>query len=113
MSEQLIQEILATYRRHGWELQRALLRGESLKKLDSEAKQLMGDAKLIEADFDALWFARPSSRGREAWELRLVSETPYALFEAFEAEKSEADRDEVRKELEERMRQQASPPGVD
>ncbi len=100
----LIQEIIATYHRHGWELRRVLLRPETRTAL---AAELFDPAAMIEADFDALWFARPSHAGREAWELRLIAELRYALFEAFDAEESEADREEVRRELENRMREHA------
>ena len=62
--------------------------------------------QLIEAGFDALWFARPSSAGREAWELRHVAAQPYALFEAFETDEDEELREEARREMENRMRDQ-------
>jgi hypothetical protein len=61
-----------------------------------------------DSDFDALWFARDSHAKREAWELRLISEQPYALFEAFEATDAEEDREEARREMENRMRESAS-----
>ena len=48
---------------------------------------------------------RPSAKDREAWELRLVAETPYALFEAFEADETEEQREEVRQEMEARLRE--------
>jgi hypothetical protein len=99
---ELISEIIATYQGHGWELQRVLLRLETRVVLTAE---LFGQAAMIESDFDALWFARPSHGGREAWELRLIAELRYALFEAFEADESEADREEVRREMESRMRE--------
>ena len=59
---------------------------------------------ISEALFDALWFSRNSTKDREAWELRLVAETPYALFEAFEPDETEEQREEVRLEMEARMR---------
>jgi hypothetical protein len=52
-----------------------------------------------ESEVDALWFARASHAGREAWELRLVGETPYALFETFEADEDEEAREDVRREM--------------
>ena len=54
---------------------------------------------------DALWFARASHAGggREAWELRLVAATPYALFETFEEDEAEEEREEVRREMEARL----------
>ncbi len=102
---ELVSEIIATYERHGWELRRVLLRPESRAALGAE---LFGQATVSESDFDALWFARPSHAGREAWELRLIAELRYALFEAFAADESEADREEVRLEMENRMREYAT-----
>ncbi len=102
---ELVSEIIATYERNGWELRRVLLRPETRAVL---AAELFGQATVIESDFDALWFARPSHAGREAWELRLIAELRYALFEAFEAEESEADREKVRLEMENRMREYAT-----
>ena len=62
-------------------------------------------AQIRDAGFDALWFSRPSQERREAWELRLISEQAYALFEAFEADESEEDRQDARQEMENRMRE--------
>jgi hypothetical protein len=104
MTPELVKEIIATYQGHGWELRRVLLRPETRAAL---AAELFGQAAMSEADFDALWFARSSPAGREAWELRQIAELRYALFEAFEADESEADREEVRLEMENRMREHA------
>ena len=105
------QEILAQYRRHGWRLARVLARPESLAELCGASA---GDAALIfegapadEAEVDAMWFTRPSAEGREAWELRLVGDTPYALFELFEPDEEEEDREDVRREMEARLRDYA------
>ncbi len=108
MNKQLLRDILEMYRRHGWELRRVLLRPAALASLDEDVKAILASAKIVEADFDALWFARPSHRGREAWELRLVSKDPYALFEAFEADETEGDREDARREMEARMRERVS-----
>lgn len=105
MTRELFREIIAAYQRHGWQLRRALLRSSTQSALGAEAAGVFGEAKLIQADVDALWFARPSHAGREAWELRLVSEQPYALFEAFEADEPEAEREEARHEMENKMRE--------
>lgn len=51
-----------------------------------------------------MWFRRPAAGGREAWELRLAAE-PYALFELFEPDEAEEDREDVRRELEQRVRE--------
>jgi hypothetical protein len=98
-------ETLATYQRHGWQLRRVLLRPESQAQLGAGATTLFEKAPVDEAVLDALWFARASHAGREAWELRLVSATPYALFETFEADEADEDREEVRQEMEARLRE--------
>jgi NAD(P)H-nitrite reductase large subunit len=107
-SLELMKDIIATYERHGWKLRRVLARPENVS-LVSEARDLFRDAELREADFDALWFARASHAGREAWELRLVSEQPYALFELFEVDETEEAREAARREMENRMREHAKP----
>jgi hypothetical protein len=106
---ELIKQIRVTYERHGWELRSVLLPPDAIQELTSEDRERFGKTQLREADFKALWFARASQGNREAWELRLISETPYALFEAFEADESEDDREAARLEMENRMREYARP----
>ena len=62
-----------------------------------------------DASIDALWFSRTSHGIREAWELRQLAETPYALLETFEADEPEEAREEVRREMEARMHESAQP----
>ena len=99
--ENLITEILNTYEKYGWQLRRALLRPETRAAIGDS---LFGREKVTDAEIDALWFSRPSQDKREAWELRLISTTQYALFETFEADEDEEAREEVRREMEARMR---------
>jgi hypothetical protein len=106
MMSELFTEMIANYQRHGWELRRVLLKPATRVDLQQHPDDLFNQVQVIEADFDALWFARASHEGREAWELRLVAEQPYALFEAFEADESEEDREEARLEMENKMRSQ-------
>jgi hypothetical protein len=138
------QDVLATYRRHGWRLVRALATAEMLEELressraathgesdrfaqradsdEGEARVMMGKAAgaesgaatfegvaVAESEVDAMWFARAAAGGREAWELRLVAEPPYALFELFEPDEAEEDREDVRREIEARLREYAAP----
>jgi hypothetical protein len=109
------QEILAQYRRHGWRLARVLARPESLAEMRGAGAEdgavIFEGAAADESDVDALWFTRPSAEGREAWELRLVGDTPYALFELFEPDEEEEDREDVRREMEARLREYAGPSG--
>jgi hypothetical protein len=106
-------ETLATYRKHGWQLARALMTTETLDALRREqsvagvaqdAELTFEGAEVRESEFDAMWFRRAAVAGREAWELRLAAET-YALFELFEADEAEEDREDVRRELEARVRE--------
>ena len=98
------EEILAQYRRHGWRLARVLAQPGTFAAGDDVSFE---GAPVTESEVDAMWFSRPSAEGREAWELRLVSETPYALFELFEADEEEEDREDVRREMEARLREYA------
>lgn len=99
----LLREIIATYERHGWKLQRVLLTDAGRRQIEG-GDEAISSAAIVESDIDALWFARPSHARREAWELRLISEQPYALFEAFESDETEAEREDARREMENRMR---------
>lgn len=85
------------YRKHGWQLRSVLLRPATRAELSVEVP-------IKEAEFDALWFSRPSHNDREAWELRLLAQTQYALFETFEADETEEERDDLRLEMEARLR---------
>ena len=99
----LIREILATYQKHGWQLRRLLLLPETRNEIVNKGELTFAGVRVDDANVDALWFSRPSSGKREAWELRLVAETPYALFETFEADAPEGAHEEVRQEMEARM----------
>ena len=99
-SADLFMELVATYRKHGWELRSALLQPATRAVL----QELLDKVPVKEANFDALWFSRPSHNNREAWELRLLSQTQYALFETFEANETDEERADVKLEMEARLR---------
>ena len=101
----LFMEVVATYRKHGWELRGALLQPTTLTELRSQEAALLNQVEVRESPIDALWFSRPSSHNREAWELRLLEQTQYALFEAFESDETEMEREEVKLEMEARLRE--------
>ena len=105
----LFKEIIATYRKHGWRLERVLVRREISAEVRAQI-QASGESPVIEeAPVDAMWFARTSHGEREAWELRLVAESAYALFETFEADDAEEAREEVRREMEARLGNHVAP----
>ncbi len=98
-----IQEILTQYKKHGWNLSRVLLSVPTKKMLSASVEKIFGDAKIIESKIDAVWFFRTSAKGGEAWELRRLSENPFALFEMFDDEDDEEIREETRQEMQTRM----------
>jgi hypothetical protein len=104
----LFMELAATYRKHGWELRSALLQPATHAELKSQEQESLKNVVVREAEIDALWFSRPSHNQREAWELRLLAQTPYALFETFESEETEEEREDVKLEMEARMRDYAA-----
>jgi len=101
-------EILETYRKHQWVLRRVLLTKESEQSITDQSRALLEGVAIETSTINAVWFFRPSHNEREAWELRLVSEAPYALFETFESNETEEEREDVRREMEARMREYAS-----
>jgi len=103
----LFSEIATLYRKHGWQLRSVLLRPESSAQFDHDFNSLK-EIPVVETSIDAIWFSRPSHEGREAWELRLLSENAYALFETFEQDETEEQRDEMRQEMENRLRDYAT-----
>ena len=105
------EEILAQYRRHGWRLARVLAQPGTFAAPPGAEGATFEGAAVTESEVDAMWFSRPSAEGREAWELRLVGDTPYALFELFEPDEDEEDREDVRREMEARLREYAAPSG--
>ena len=101
------EEVAAVYARHGWRVRRVLMSAGALAEWRAAGRESFGGVEPEEFEVDALWFSRPSHGGREAWELRLVAEPPYALFELFEADEAEEDRADVRREMEARLREYA------
>ena len=104
----LFMETVATYRKHGWELRGALLQPATHAELHAQDVELLKNVPIRETTFDAVWFSRQSHNNREAWELRLLAQTPYALFETFEQDETEEERQDAKLEMEARMRDYVS-----
>jgi hypothetical protein len=103
----LIKEIVGTYQKHGWQFRRALLQPETSAELKADPTADSFSLEGVETEdaaVDGLWFSRPSSGQREAWELRLLAENPFALFETFEKDEPEEAREERRREMEAELR---------
>lgn len=76
---------------------------ESRHDLGGSVQELFGAVEIVGFGKDAAWFSRASGKDREAWELRLFGDAPFALVEVFEAEQDEEARNDIRSELEERI----------
>ncbi|MCU1290633.1 MAG: hypothetical protein JWN60_2862 [Acidobacteria bacterium] len=98
-----IAEILALYKKHGWILRRVLLSDGLRVTITEELQNLFGGAEIVSSQLNACWFSRVAKNGNEAWELRRLSEAPFALVEVFEKDADPEDREEVLRETEQRM----------
>jgi hypothetical protein len=99
-----IAEILSLYKKHGWILRRVLLSDGLRANLAAPLESLFGDAEIRAADIDAAWVSRTSKAGQEAWELRRLSEAPFALFETFDEDDDAEIREEALGEIEARLK---------
>lgn len=104
ITAQEISEILAQYKKHGWKLSRVLLSAKTGQNLADSLESLFGSVEIIPADLDAAWFSRASGEDRETWELRRLGGTPFALVEVFETDDDEEIREEIRQEIQTRLR---------
>ena len=105
---ELIEAILTQYRKHGWKLRRVLLLPELRSEYLDALTILCGDAEIAASDVNGAWFSRPSAENREAWELRHLSETPFALYEAFAYDADEDFCSGKKLEMETRLRDETS-----
>ena len=104
ISERQVREILAQYKKHGWNLRRVLLSAPIAENLAA----VFGQTEIVLSKLDALWFSRPAFAEREAWELRRLSDAPFALIEVFEIDDEEEVREAARQEMETRLLKRAS-----
>lgn len=100
IDEKQIAEILSLYKKHGWNLSRVLLSAELEKNLADKIENIFGKAEIITSQTDAAWFTRPSKHNREAWELRHLSSSPFALIEVFDPDTDESFKREKMREME-------------
>ena len=107
ISADAVSEILSLYQKHGWSLRRVLLSEKLNESLTGSIEGLFQDAEIVPAEIDAALFSRASGE-REAWELRHLSKTPFAIFESFEMEMPEEILREKLREMEERLKNRLS-----
>ena len=97
-----ISAIIEQYERHGWRLRRVLLTRELADALGDTAGLFPG-ADVRIARGSALWFSRRSHADREAWELRRVSSSPFAVVEVFPDGITDQERDRSLEDAESRL----------
>jgi len=101
-----LSETLAIYTKHGWILRRVLLSPELAEVCGDSVKDVFGDAETVDSDLSAAWFSRPPQPGGVPWELRRLTNTPYALVENID--EASPDLEAALSEVEDRMRQVAT-----
>ena len=84
-----IREIVAVYLKYGWTLRRVMLSPALKKSFKESPVEIFGDVPVIDSDTDAAWFSRPPVTGGVAWEIRHLTEVPYALLENIDEYDSE------------------------
>ena len=94
--------IVEQYEKHGWKLRRLLLTRDLAESI-GDPNAVFADAEVRTADKSALWFSRRSQPGREAWELRRISASPFAVIEIVPDGLTDDERDELLSAAENRM----------
>jgi hypothetical protein len=100
-----IREILSQYDKFGWRLDHILLSTDLKDRLSQEASVIFDGIRVEESDLDAAWFARTSTNGRVAWELRSLGPSPFALVDSTEQNASVEDLTSLFQRVEMEMRQ--------
>lgn len=95
-----IEAIIGQYTKHGWALRRVLLCSPSDV---ASAAGRFGSADVRRSIIDALWFTRRSQADQEAWELRRISGSPFALVAILEDRADETERESIVESVERRM----------
>ncbi|MDI1242033.1 MAG: hypothetical protein PSX80_08955 [bacterium] len=98
-----IRPIIEQYAKHDWILRRLMLSSASTAALAPEIASLNVEVELAECGREGMWFSRRTMAGREAWELRRLSGSPFALVAVLEDSLSEEDRADVLTAVESRM----------
>ncbi len=104
MDIDLLKEIIATYRKYEWNLLKILVSNGTTTDVTHKLEAVYeNDAEICNSEMDAAWFTRPSKKDREAFELRLIDENPFALFETFPKDIDQTERENMLKDMETRL----------
>ncbi|MGI8545030.1 MAG: hypothetical protein ACR2MD_16340 [Aridibacter sp.] len=106
---QEIKEILETYKKYGWRLQKILLSNELKNELsDAKIVNLFDDIKISNSKTDGALFSRSSKNNKQAWELRHLHLNPFAIFELIDDKTSATEKEKILKQMENRLEDYAS-----
>lgn len=92
--------IIALYDKHGWKLRLVLLSAPLKERL---AGAVPTGVEVKDSDLDAAWFSRSSRPESTAWEIRHLSENPFALVEVIENDTDEKEAEAVLSAAEAKM----------
>ncbi len=98
-----INEIIALYKKHGWTLRRVLLSEQLQKNLSTTVADIFGGVEVARSELNAAWFSRTSRPDCTAWEIRHLSENPFALVEVIDNETGEEEAEELFRKAEAKM----------
>ena len=105
ISNEELKSLIALYAKHGWRLERIVLR-----QLEDEglSREVPADVEITEGDVDAAWFTRSSKEGMTTWEIRSLEGDQYALCITIDDNFDEMDKEDVLSDLEMQMRDRKS-----
>src|SRR6476620_4903520 len=92
-------QVIEQYKKHGWMLRRIL----HSAPLSPDAMALAGELPVRAAAIDGLWFSRRSQPTSEAWELRRLSGSPFALVEVIDDGTGQDEIESILSDVERRM----------
>ena len=98
-----ITSIVDQYAKHDWVVRRVMLPPASIAAVGPGLVSLYPDLEVIESLEEGIWFSRRTLPDREAWELRRLSGSPFALVAVLEDSFSEEEREDVLASIEQRM----------
>jgi hypothetical protein len=103
MSEIVLRDVVEQYARHQWEPRILMLAASSTVAPDELKRAGIAGIETRSAAVSAIWFARRSVPGKESWEIRRLTGTPYALVVGIEDDMSDDERDAILLDAEERL----------
>jgi len=84
VNAETLRDLIDQYSKHGWQLRKAILASNTDRAIITLLRSEYPAIDIRDDEQSALWFSRRSLPDREAWELRRLSETPFALVTVIE-----------------------------